>query len=54
MSNSIEDVYRYIKNINIDKEKESELIYVNITPEFLNPETIGNYNKETAEKYKIN
>jgi len=56
MSNIIEDIYHYIKDIKVekDKEKESELIYVNVTPEFLNPETIGNYNKETAEKYKIN
>jgi hypothetical protein len=54
MSNVIEDIYHYIKEIKIDKENGASYIYADITPEFLNPETIGNYNKETAEKYKIN
>lgn len=53
MSNIIEDIYHYIKNINIDKENGASYIYADITPEFINQETIGNYNKETAEKYKI-
>ena len=52
MSNIIEDIYSWIRVEN-DKEKESKLTYINITPEFLNPETIGNYNKEDTEKYKI-
>lgn len=51
MSN-IEDFYCQI-NVEKDKEKESKLIYIKVTPEFLNPETIGNYNKEAVEKYKI-
>ena len=54
MSNVIEDIYHYIKEIKIDKENGASYIYADITQEFLNPETIGNYNKETVEKYKIN
>ena len=48
--NNIEDMYHYI---NIDKENGSSYIYVSISSELLNLQTIGNYNKETADKYKI-
>lgn len=53
MSNIIEDIYHYIKEIKIDKENGSSYIYVPVSYNFLNPQTIGNYNKETADKYKI-
>ena len=48
--NNIEDIYHYI---NIDKENGSSYIYVPISSELSNLQTIGNYNKETADKYKI-
>lgn len=53
MGNIIEDIYHYIKNINIDKENGASYIYAPISYEFSNPQTIGNYNKETADRYKI-
>ena len=54
MSNIIEDIYHYIKEIKIDKENGASYIYAPISFELSNPQIIGNYNKETAKKYKIN
>ena len=53
MSNIIENIYHYIKNINIDKENGASYIYAPISFELSNLQTIGNYNKETADKYRI-
>ena len=53
MSNIIDNIYHYIKNINIDKENKASYIYVPISFELSNLQTISNYNKETADKYRI-
>ncbi len=53
MGNIIEDIYHYIKEIKIDKENGASYIYAPISYEFSNQQTIGNYNKETADRYKI-